>query len=445
MEIVKGFHKAKPLLNRGVPFAPSLPLFVDRENAEEKQPSAEQIVRRIVDEVRAKGDEALLSYTRKLDGVELSSLEITQDEISEAYAKTSKELVSALELAAKRIAQFHSTCKQKLESGFFSDGLGRQVNPLDKVGVYVPGGTAAYPSTVLMTAVPARVAGVKEIIVVTPPAQDGRIPPPTLVAADIAKVNRLFKVGGAQAIAALAYGTESVPRVDKICGPGNVFVVTAKKLVYGVVDIESLPGPSEIVIVADDTANVFFCAADLIAQAEHDVLASAILITTSSEFASSVNDEVSLQLVKLERQSIASKAISSSMIVVVDSLDEAIDLVNLYAPEHVSLTVQNASTYIQKIRNAGCIFVGNSCPVALGDYVAGPSHVLPTGGSARFNSPLSVEDFLKVTNIIALDGVDEGELEQAAITIAEAEGLIGHAQAVRMRIQAREKSTDDFD
>ena len=439
MKIVKGFHKAKPLLTREVPFAPSLSLSVAGENAEEKQLSAEQIVRRIVDEVRDKGDEALLSYTRKLDGVELSSLEITQDEISEAYEKTDKELVSALELAAKRIAQFHSTCKQKLESSFLSDGLGRQINPLDKVGVYVPGGTAAYPSTVLMTAVPAQVAGVKEIIVVTPPTQDGRIPPPTLVAADIAKVNRLFKVGGAQAIAALAYGTESVPRVDKICGPGNVFVVMAKKLVYGVVDIESLPGPSEIVIVADDTANVSFCAADLIAQAEHDALASAILITTSSEFASSVNDEVRLQLSKLERQSIASEAISSSMIVVVDSLDEAIDLVNLYAPEHVSLTVQNASTYIQKIRNAGCIFVGNSCPVALGDYVAGPSHVLPTGGSARFNSPLSVEDFLKVTNIIAIDESDEEELEQAAITIAEAEGLTGHAQAVRIRIQARKK------
>jgi histidinol dehydrogenase len=299
----------------------------------------------------------------------------------------------------------------------------------------VPGGTAAYPSTVLMTAIPARVAGVKEIFVVTPPQKDGTIPPATLVAADIAGVNRTFKIGGAQAIAALAFGTESVPKVDKICGPGNVFVVTAKKMAYGTVDIESLPGPSEIVIVADDTANASFCAADLIAQAEHDPQASAIIITTSSKLASNVDSEVKKQLAKLERQTIATEALNSrGMIVLVDSPDEAIELVNLYAPEHVSLMLRNAASYIQKIRHAGCIFIGGSSPVALGDYIAGPSHVLPTGGSARFSSPLGVEDFLKATNIIALDEAAGKELGQAAITIAEAEGFKGHAQAIRIRL-----------
>ncbi len=288
----------------------------------------------------------------------------------------------------------------------------------------MPGGSAAYPSTVLMTAIPARVAGVKEIFVVTPPKKNGVIPPPTLVAADIAGVNRIFKIGGAQAIAALAFGTESVPKVDKICGPGNVFVVTAKRMVYGTVDIESLAGPSEIIIVADDTADASFCAADLIAQAEHDPQASAILITTSSKLAKAVDSEIKKQLAKLERETIAAKALKSGgMIVIVNNPDEAIELVNLYAPEHVSLMLRNAGSYVQKIRNAGCIFIGGSSPVALGDYIAGPSHVLPTGGSARFSSPLGVEDFLKITNIIGLDEAAGKELGQAAITIAEAEGL----------------------
>jgi histidinol dehydrogenase len=440
MRIIEGFRQAKPLLARHVPFMLSpLSSALEAKVTEDKL-SPEQIVGRIIDAVRDKGDKALLSYTEKLDGARLGSLEVTRSEISAAYEKTDKELVPALELAANRINEFHSACKQRLEFGFLSHGLGRQVRPLDRVGIYVPGGTAAYPSTVLMTAVPARVAGVKEIIVVTPPQEDGTIPPATLVAADIAKVSRIFKIGGAQAIAALAFGTESVPKVNKICGPGNVFVVMAKKMVYGIVDIESLPGPSEVVVLADETANASFCAADLIAQAEHDPLASAILITTSSELANSVDNEIKLQLTKLERQTIAEEAIRSrGMIVVVDSLDEAIDLVNSYAPEHVSLMVRNADTHVQEIRNAGCIFVGSSSPVALGDYVAGPSHVLPTGGSAHFSSPLGVEDFLKVTNIVALDETDSKELGQAAIAIAEAEGLEGHAQAIRVRLQTTEE------
>lgn len=435
MRVVKGFQKAKPLLTREAPYSGLILPPKPETRTRRKESSPEEIVKRILAEVRRKGDKALFSYTKKLDGVELSSLEVSESEIQDAYKKVDKKLVSALKLAANRIKQFHSMCKQRLESSFLSQGLGRQISPLNRVGIYVPGGTAAYPSTVLMTAIPARVAGVKEIFVATPPQKDGTIPPPTLVAADIARVNRIFKIGGAQAIAALAFGTESVPKVDKICGPGNVFVVTAKRMVYGTVDIESLPGPSEIVIVADDTANASFCAADLIAQAEHDPQASAILISTSSKLASNVDSEVKKQLAKLERQTIATEALNSrGMIVLVDSPDEAIELVNLYAPEHVSLMLRNAASYIQKIRHAGCIFIGGSSPVALGDYIAGPSHVLPTGGSARFTSPLGVEDFLKATNIIALDEAAGKELGQAAITIAEAEGFKGHAQAIRIRL-----------
>jgi histidinol dehydrogenase len=436
MRIVKGFQKAKPLLTRKVPSygLPTLPK--PTAKTEGKEPPPEEMVKSILAEVWTKGDKALFSYTRKLDGAKLSSLEVSKSEIADAYEKLDKKLVSALKLAATRIKRFHSMCKQRLESSFLSQGLGRQISPLNRVGIYVPGGTAAYPSTVLMTAIPARVAGVKEIIVVTPPRKDGTIPPATLVAADIAGVNRAFKIGGAQAIAALAFGTESVPKVDKICGPGNIFVVTAKKMTYGTVGIESLPGPSEIVIVADATANASFCAADLIAQAEHDPQASAILITTSPKLAEGIESEIKKQLAKLERQAVAAEAIKSQgMIIIVNNLDEAIELVNLYAPEHVSLMLRNAASYIQKIRNAGCIFIGSGSPVALGDYIAGPSHVLPTGGSARFSSPLGVEDFLKVTNIIALGEAAGKELGQAAITIAEAEGLKGHAQAIRIRLQ----------
>jgi histidinol dehydrogenase len=427
MKIIEGFSKAKPLLSREIP---------------QYGVSAEETVKGILAEVQAKGDKALFNYTRELDGIELNSLEVTKKEISDAYNKVDKELVAALKLAADRIERFHSLCKQRLEPGFLTHDLGRLIRPLNRVGIYVPGGSAAYPSTVLMSAIPARVAGVNEIFVVTPPKKNGEIPPPTLVAADIAGVNRIFKIGGAQAIAALAFGTESVPKVDKICGPGNIFVVTAKRMVYGIVDIESLPGPSEIIIVADETANVSFCAADMIAQAEHDPQASAILITTSPKLAKAVDKEIKKQLATLERKTIATEALKSGgMIVVVNNRDEAIELVNLYAPEHVSLMLPGAASYIQKIRHAGCIFIGSNSAVALGDYVAGPSHVLPTGGSARFSSPLGIEDFLKITNIIAFDESVGQELGQAAITIAEAEGLEGHARAIRLRLKDSRKET----
>lgn len=437
MRIIKGFNKAKPLLKRTVPFDYSIVSTPPESKAGKEEASVEQIVKQIIVEVQFKGDKALFSYTKKLDKVALTSLEVTREEITAAYNKIDKKLVSALRLAARRIYQFHIACKQKRGTSFLSYGVGRQVRPLDSVGIYVPGGTAAYPSTVLMTAIPARAAGVREIIMVTPPKRDGTIPAPTLVAADIAKVNRIFKLGGAQAIAALAYGTESVPKVDKICGPGNVFVAMAKKVVFGAVDIDGIQGPSEIIIVADDTANPSFCAADLIAQAEHDPMVSAILITTSIKLATDVSHEIEVQLMQLGRQQIASEALKSrGMIVLVDSLDEAVKLSNLYAPEHLLIMVRNASNYIKKIENAGCVFINETSPVVLGDYIAGPSHVLPTGGTARFSSPLSIDDFLKTTNIVALSSDDQKKLGKTAIEIAEAEGLHGHAQAIKIRLQA---------
>jgi histidinol dehydrogenase len=287
-----------------------------------------------------------------------------------------------------------------------------------------------------MMAIPAKVAGVKEIIMVSPPGKDGRIPAPTLIAADIAKVSRIFKVGGAQAIAALAFGTESIPRVDKICGPGNIFVTLAKRMVYGTVDIDGLEGPSEIVIVADDKARPALCAADLLAQAEHDPLASAVLITTSADLAERVDKEIEMQLRRLRRPSTIRKAIDAGMLVLVDDMSQAVELANLFAPEHLSIMASNASTLARKVRNAGCIFVGENSAVVLGDYVAGPSHVLPTGGSARFGSPLGVADFLKVTNVIALDKPATRELSQPAVEIAKAEGLDGHVQAAALRVVA---------
>ena len=422
MKKVKGFDPAKQLLDRKVPL-----------QSLDATAEPQQVVARIVDEVRRKGDEALFHYTRELDRVQLDSLEVGKQELAAAYRAADKKLVAALELAAQRITSFHRECLPKIGAIPAGRGLERQVRPLDKVGIYVPGGIASYPSTVLMTAIPARVAGVKEIIMVSPPRGDGAIPGDTLAAASIAQVSRIFKIGGAQAIAALAFGTESVPNVDKICGPGNIFVVLAKKMVYGSVAIDGLQGPSEIIIVADETASPSLCAVDLLAQAEHDPLARVVLITTSAEMADRVDGEISSRLDKLERSFIAAEAIGNGVIAIVGDLDQAVELVNLYAPEHLSLMVSNASALVRKIYNAGGIFVGSNSSVVLGDYVAGPSHVLPTEGSARFSSPLGVEDFLKVTNIISLDDSTAEELSQAAITIARAEGLSAHAQALEAR------------
>jgi histidinol dehydrogenase len=437
---VKGFDNARQLLTRenfweSFTTPPGLTAQIKQVFGEEL--SVQEVVDRIISEVRGKGDKALLYYTKKLDGVRLDSLEVGEQEVAAAYEMIDKKLVSALEFAAKRIRDFHLACGHKAGLIPIDKQLKQQVLPLQRVGLYVPGGTAAYPSTVLMMAIPARVAGVEEIVMVSPPAKDGRIPASTLVAADIAKINRIFRIGGAQAIGALAFGTESIPRVDKICGPGNIFVTVAKKMVYGTVDLDGLEGPSEVVIVADEKADPSLCAADLLAQAEHDALASVILITTSSDLAERVDKEIEIQMGKLKRRSIAGMAIDTGMLVLVDNIAQAVELVNIFAPEHLSLMTSDASALIPKIHNAGCIFIGKNSPVVLGDYVAGPSHVLPTGGSARFGSPLGVADFLKVTNIIALNKPAMRELSQAAMVIAEAEGLDAHAQAIEKRLRAK--------
>ncbi len=437
MKRVTGFDRARKLLTRGnlwesFTAPPRLQAQIRQVFGEEL--SVQDVVRWIVDDVRRKGDKALFDYTEKLDGVRLDSLEVDKREVAAARSMITEKLTSALELAAGRIRDFHAVCKHKTGLMRIDTHLRQQILPLRKVGLYVPGGRAAYPSTVLMMAIPAQVAGVKEIIMVSPPGRDGRIPAPTLVAADIANVSRIFKIGGAQAVAALAFGTESIPRVDKICGPGNVFVTLAKKMVYGTVGIDGLEGPSEIIVVADERASPALCAADLLAQAEHDPLASAVLIVTSADLARRVEDEIEMQLGRLKQRSTIRKAVDAAVLVLVDDMSEAVELVNLFAPEHLSIMAANASTLARRVRNAGCIFVGENSPIVLGDYVAGPSHVLPTGGSARFGSPLGVVDFLKVTNIIALDKRTMHKLSRPAVEIARAEGLDAHAEAIARRV-----------
>jgi histidinol dehydrogenase len=420
LKIIEGFKLAEEVLSR-------------RVSTEFYDNNLEPEVKQIVDEVRGGGDAALFGCTLKFDRVKLSSLEVTKKQIKDAYRRVDEGLVSALKLAAERISSFH----QKQKDSLAKPPAGQLIRPLERVGVYAPGGTASYPSTVLMTAIPARVAGVKEIILTTPPGPDGTVPPATLVAAALAGVDRIFSVGGAQAIAALAFGTDSVPAVDKICGPGNIFVVLAKKLVYGVVDIDGLAGPSEVIIIADEVANPAYCAADLLAQAEHDPLASAILITTSKRIASEVNQEVEKQLKGLERQSIAAESLrKQGAIAVVADVDEAIELANLYAPEHLCLMVKGADALVGRLVNAGCIVTGESATVVLGDYVFGPSHVLPTGATARFASPLNLLDFVKLTSLLKVDRAALKKLGKAAATIARAEGLEAHARAVEKRLKA---------
>jgi len=437
LRVIKGFSSAKSVLAR-----PALPESypVSRALREKLKKmfgtdDPEQAVRQIINEVRKGGDAALFDLTLKIDGIKLTSLEISKEKIASAYQEAGEELVSALRLAAEQITSFHKAQKDNVWHETKGAGSGQLIRPLERIGVYVPGGTASYPSTVLMTAIPARVAGVSEVILVTPPKSNGAVSPATLVAADIAKVDRIFCIGGAQAIAALAHGTESVPKVDKICGPGNIFVVLAKKLVYGIAGIDGLQGPSEVLIVADETANPEYCAADLLAQAEHDPLASAILITTSPKFADEVNRELERQLRNVSRRAIAAESLDRGVIAVVKNVDEAIELANLFAPEHLCLMVENAAAYLDSVTNAGCIFIGSKATVVLGDYVAGPSHVLPTGGTARFSSPLNITDFIKFINTITVDESAFKQLGPAASIIARAEGFDAHARAVERRLK----------
>ena len=392
-----------------------------------------EVVERVLEQVRRSGDRALRDLTRRLDGVELADIEVAPAAAETAYESVPAELVDALRLAAGRIRRFHERTVPASWSDP-SEGYGEIVNPVGSAGAYIPGGTATLVSTVLMTAIPAKVAGVEEVVVASPPGKSGTVHPAVIVAADIAGADRIFQVGGAQAIAAMAYGTETVPRVDLICGPGNIFVTLAKKLLFGQVGIDGLYGPTETVVIADETANPTLCAADLLAQAEHDVMATPVLITTSRALADDVGRELAVRVERLDRAAIARAALDErGCIAVVSDLQEALALANEFAPEHMSLMVQDPESHVESVRNAGAVFLGELSHEVLGDYVAGPSHVMPTGGSARFSSGLSVRAFLKVSPVVALDGSTSAKLSRAASVIARAEGLTGHAEAAEIR------------
>ncbi|WP_408605906.1 histidinol dehydrogenase [Defluviitalea phaphyphila] len=398
----------------------------------------QEIVDDIIENVRCKKDKALLEYTSKFDKVNLTSkeLKVTEEEIKKAYKELDTNLIEIIQKAADRIRNFHE--KQKRNSWITPDDkgtiLGQMTRPMESAGVYVPGGKAAYPSSVLMNVIPAKVAGVKKIVMVTPPQKDGRVNPGVLVAAKIAGVTEIYKVGGAQAIAALAFGTETIPKVDKIVGPGNIFVTLAKKTVFGHVSIDSIAGPSEILVLADKSANPTFVAADLLSQAEHDELASAILVTTSEELAYAVKNELISQTEKLSRKEIIKKSLKDfGAIIIVNNIEEAIEISNKIAPEHLEICTKEALTLLPKIKNAGAIFLGHYSPEPLGDYMAGPNHVLPTSGTAKFFSPLNVDDFMKKSSVIFFPEDALKELSEDIITFAEAERLTAHANAVRVR------------
>lgn len=397
-------------------------------------PDVSGSVREIIENVKEKGDEALKEYGRKFDGIELDSLEVTPEEIDAALKEAGDEFISVLERAAKNIREFHS---HQIQNGFMfspKEGviLGQRVIPLKRVGLYVPGGTASYPSSVLMNAIPAKIAGCEEIFIATPPP----VKPEIISAAHVAGVNRIFKMGGAQAIAALAYGTESVPRADKITGPGNVYVAEAKRQVFGQVSIDMIAGPSEILIIAGYNSEASFIAADMLAQAEHDKLATSILITTSRKLAKDVNAHIESQIQKLERHDIARESIDNNgAIIVVSSLNKAAEIANEIAPEHLELYVDSPFEMMTRIRNAGSVFLGRHSPEALGDYYAGANHTLPTMGTARFASPLSVEDFVKKSQYIYYNEEAFREDAEDIVKFAVREGLTGHANsaAIRMR------------
>lgn len=390
----------------------------------------------ILNNVKQNGDDAVREYTLKFDGHMPSKFEISREEIDSSPDKCDRDFILALYKAADNIRDFHARQKQQswLEPKQNGVILGQRIRGLKRVGVYVPGGTAAYPSSVLMNVIPAKIAGVKEIIMVTPPQKDGTANPDILAAAKIAGVDRVFLMGGAQAVAALAYGTQSVPKVDKIVGPGNIFVATAKKLLYGTVDIDMIAGPSEILIVADKSANPKFLAADLMSQAEHDKMASAILLTTSEETANETAKELSRQMQTLERRDIIEQSLKDfGAIIVCKDISEAVDFANELAPEHLELAVENPMEYIGRVDNAGSVFLGHYSPEPLGDYFAGPNHVLPTSGTARFFSPLSVDSFIKKSSFIYYTEPALSEAKDDIIKLAETEGLTAHANSIKVR------------
>ena len=395
-------------------------------------------VSEIIRNVRERGDAALFEYCEKFDGAQLASLAVTENEIREALDSADPEFLDVLRRAAENITAFHS--RQVRNSFILNEKcgvvVGQKIIPVDRAGLYVPGGTAAYPSTVLMDAIPARIAGCREVVIVTPPGRDGKVNPAILAAAAVAGVDRIFKVGGAQAIAALAYGTESIPRVDKIVGPGNAFVAEAKRQVYGTVSIDMIAGPSEILIVADSGSNPRHLAADMLSQAEHDRMASAVLVTDSAALAAQVADEIERQIPLLERADIARASIDANgKIIVADSIRDAIDISNEIAPEHLELCVDSPFDYLDLVRHAGSVFLGRNCPEALGDYFAGPNHTLPTGGTARFSSPLSVDDFVKKMQYTYYSRDALESVASDVALFARKEGLTAHARSALVRTE----------
>ena len=439
LKLIKGIDKAHEILDRGdLLDMSSFPESVTARTREifGEDVTPEQSVVLMLKDVRHEGDAAVRRYAKLLDGADLNDLMVEPKEMRQALDGISKDLRESLELAAQRVTDFHQAVMPKSWVDL-EKGLGEMVRPLERVGLYAPGGTAAYPSTVLMTAIPARVAGVKQVIMATPRRGEEPLNSAVLAAAQIARVDAVYQVGGVPAIGAMAYGTQSIPKVDKICGPGNIFVSYAKKMVQGQVDIDGIFGPTETIVIADDAANPAFCAADLIAQAEHDPMATAILVTDSEDLIRRVENELDAQLSKQDRRDVAeSSLLNRGRMVLVDSIDQAIELGNTLAPEHMCLMVKDPWTWAGKVENAGGLFLGQFSPEVMGDYIAGPSHVMPTGGTARFSSALSVHQFLKTMPVVGLSPQDFSGLGPAAVHIAHAEGLGAHAGAIQIRLDS---------
>ena len=437
LRLLKGLKEAEELLSRLDPLdlseLPEAVVARTRQLFGEGVTPQESVIQ-ILRDVRQQGDAALRRYAELLDGARLDEFRVSDAEINQGRESISDDLNQALELAARRVTQYHQSTLPKSWVDR-EQGLGELVRPLERVGLYIPGGTAAYPSTVLMTAIPARVAGVQEVVLVTPRRGEEPLNPAVLAAAQIAEVDVVYQIGGVPAIGALAYGTESIPRVDKICGPGNVFVTYAKQLVRGQVDIDGIFGPTETIVLADHTANADFCAADMIAQAEHDPLATAIMVTDSPRLIQEVEASLDRQLPGLARAELAKSALESrGKVVLVDNLEEAVELANWVAPEHLCLMVADPWSWAGRVKHAGGLFLGEFSPEVMGDYVAGPSHVMPTGGTARFSSALGVHQFLRTMPVVGLSPGDFRGLGNAAVQMANAEGLTGHSSAIQLRL-----------
>ncbi|MDE2939129.1 MAG: histidinol dehydrogenase [Chloroflexota bacterium] len=439
LRVVEGLAEAEGVLARFDPLdMDSLPESVVERTRQAfgADVTPEQSVLTMLRDVRREGDAAIRRYAKLLDGAELEDFRISDAELQSARESISPELEAALQLAARRITDFHQATLPRNWIDL-EQGLGEMVRPLERVGLYAPGGTAAYPSTVLMTAIPARVAGVSEVVLSTPRRGQEPLNSAVMAAAHIAGVDAVYQVGGVPAIAAMAYGTESIPKVDKICGPGNIFVACAKKLVQGQVDIDGIFGPTETIVIADETAQAAFCAADMIAQAEHDPLSTAILVTDSRTLIAQVEEEVERRLASLERGDLARDALErQGRIVLVDDMNEAVELANRIAPEHLCMMVADPWAWAGKVKNAGGLFLGEFSPEVMGDYIAGPSHVMPTGGTARFNSALSVHHFMRTMPVVGLSPEVFQGLGQAAVQIAHAEGLTGHSGAIEVRLDS---------